>query len=184
MQVKSYTKGLALFLSPLDQFGDSVVWAFGSLLIVTLIVETSLDGLIGRTSITGDIVLAEGLDLAGRGPANIDLETDPNGATFVGVAAANVVGLLPYLETSTASVAAAFTAAFSMFVGLNLIAFAVKKIPLTSHAMPAGIPLVIAPFLIAIEIVSYAARGLSLGIRLFANMTAGHALLKILASFT
>jgi ATP synthase subunit 6 len=154
------------------------------LLIATLVIETALDGLVGRNSLTGDEVLADGLDMVGRGPANVDLETDPNGATFVGIAAANVAGLLPYLETSTASVAATFTAAFSMFIGLNLIAFAIKKIPLVSHAMPAGIPLVIAPFLIAIEIVSYAARGLSLGIRLFATMTAGHALLKILASFT
>lgn len=88
------------------------------------------------------------------------------------------------METSTASVAATFTAAFSMFVGINLIAFAVKKIPLTSHCLPSGIPLVIGPFLIAIEIVSYAARGLSRGIRRFANMTAGHALLKIRASAT
>jgi ATP synthase subunit 6 len=124
------------------------------------------------------------MDMIGRGPANIDLETDPNGATFVGIAAANVAGLLPYLETSTASVAATFTASFAMFVGLNLTAFAIKKINLTSHAMPAGIPLIIAPFLIAIEIISYGARGLSLGIRLFANMTAGHSLMKILASFT
>lgn len=147
-------------------------------------IENVLDGLVGRNSLTGDEVISEILDTVGRGPANIDLDTDPNAATFVGIAAANVAGLLPYVETSTASVAATFTAAFSMFVGINIIAFATKKIPLSSHALPAGIPLVIGPFLIAIEIVSYAARGRSLGIRLFATMTAGHARLKILASFT
>jgi len=140
--------------------------------------------MLGRNSLTGDEVVSEVLDTVGRGPANIDLDTDPNGAMFVGIAAANVAGLLPYVETSTASVAATFTASFSMFLGLNLVAFAIKKIPLASHTLPAGIPLVIGPFLVAIEIVSYAARALSLGIRLFANMTAGHALLKILASFT
>lgn len=184
LQTNSF-KGVGLFVaSPLDQFGDSLFWGIGTLLIATLVIETFLDGIVGRNSLTADEVVSDALDTVGRGPANIDLETDPNGATFVGIAAANVAGLMPYLETSTASVAATFTAAFAMFVGLNLIAFAIKKIPLTSHAMPAGIPLVIGPFLIAIEIVSYAARGLSLGIRLFANMTAGHALLKILASFT
>jgi len=154
------------------------------LLIATIVIETFFDGLAGRNSITADEVVSDIFDVVGRGPANVDLDTDPNGATFAGIAAANVVGLLPYLETSTASVAATFTAAFSMFVGINIIAFAIKKIPLTSHAMPAGVPLVIGPFLIGIEIVSYLARGLSLGIRLFANMTAGHALMKILASFT
>ena len=152
-------------------------------MISTLVIENVLDGFVGRNSLTGDEVVSELLDTVGRGPANIDLDTDPNGATFVGIAAANVAGLLPYVETSTASVAATFTAAFSMFIGINIIAFAVKKMPLSSHALPAGIPLVIAPFLTLIEIVSYAARALSLGIRLFANMTAGHALLKILASF-
>lgn len=156
----------------------------GTLLVSTLIVENLLDGLAGRNSLTGDEVLSEILDTVGRGPANIDLDTDPNAATFLGIAAANVAGLLPYVETSTASVAATFTAAFAMFVGINLIAFSVKKIPLVSHALPSGIPLVIGPFRILIEIVSYAARGRSLGIRLFANMTAGHARLKILGSFT
>jgi ATP synthase subunit 6 len=152
--------------------------------VSTLIVENVLDGFVGRNSLTGDEVRSEIRDTVGRGPANIDLDTDPNAATFIGIAAATVAGLLPYVETSTASVAATFTAAFSMFVGINIIAFAVKKIPLSSHALPAGIPLIIGPFLIAIEIVSYAARGLSLGIRLFANMTAGPALRKILAAFT
>lgn len=183
LQLHSFKSG-ALILSPLDQFGDSVFWVFGTLLIATLIVENLLDGFVGRDSLTGDEIFSEVMDTVGRGPANIDLDTDPNGATFVGIAAANVAGLLPYVETSTASVAATFTAAFSMFAGINIIAFAVKKIPLVSHALPAGIPLVIGPFLIAIEIVSYLARGLSLGIRLFATMTAGHAPLKILASFT
>jgi ATP synthase subunit 6 len=182
-QVHSF-KYVALIMSPLDQFGDSLFWVFGTLLVSTLIIENVLDGLIGRNSLTGDEVFSEILDTVGRGPANIDLDTDPNASTFVGIAAANVAGLLPYVETSTASVAATFTAAFSMFIGINLIAFTIKKINLTSHALPAGIPLAIGPFLILIEIVSYAARGLSLGIRLFANMTAGHALLKILASFT
>jgi len=149
-------------------------------MVATLLIETVADGLVGRNSLTADEVVADALDTVGRGPANIDLETDPNGATFVGIAAANVTGLLPYLETSSASVVATFTASFAMFTGLNIVAFAIKKIPLVSHAMPAGIPLVIGPFLIAIEIVSYLARGLSLGIRLFANMTAGHALMKIL----
>jgi ATP synthase subunit 6 len=183
LQIKSFKFGLVI-LSPLDQFGDSLFWVFGTLLLSTLVIENVFDGLFGRNSLTGDEIFSEILDTVGRGPANIDLDTDPNASTFVGIAAANVAGLLPYVETSTASVAATFTAAFSMFAGINIIAFAIKKVPLSSHALPSGIPLAIGPFLIIIEIVSYMARGLSLGIRLFANMTAGHALLKILASFT
>ena len=50
--------------------------------------------------------------------------------------------------------------------------------------LPSGTPIVIVPFLIIIEIISYFARVFSLGIRLFANMMAGHTLLKILCSYT
>jgi len=156
---------------------------FNTLFILTFLVENLLDGFVSQTSLTGRELVSDTLDTIGKGPANIDIDIDPNSATFVGIAAANIIGLFPYIETSTASVIAAFTAAFSMFIGVNLIAFAIKKLPLISHTLPTGIPLIIGPFLIIIEIVSYLARGLSLGIRLFANMTAGHALLKILISF-
>jgi len=50
--------------------------------------------------------------------------------------------------------------------------------------MPSGVPLIIAPFLTAVEAISYVARVLSLSIRLFANMMSGHALLKILIGFS
>lgn len=50
--------------------------------------------------------------------------------------------------------------------------------------MPAGAPVILAPLLIFIELVSYIARIFSLSIRLFANMMSGHALLKILIGFS
>jgi F0F1-type ATP synthase membrane subunit a len=49
--------------------------------------------------------------------------------------------------------------------------------------LPSGVPLVMAPFLILLELISYIARVFSLSIRLFANMMSGHALLKILIGF-
>jgi F0F1-type ATP synthase membrane subunit a len=50
--------------------------------------------------------------------------------------------------------------------------------------LPGGVPLMIVPFLIVIEVVSYIAKVFSLSIRLFANMMSGHALLKILIGFS
>jgi len=50
--------------------------------------------------------------------------------------------------------------------------------------MPNGAPMVLAPFLVVIELVSYAAKAITLGVRLAANLTAGHLLFPILAGFT
>ena len=52
-----------------------------------------------------------------------------------------------------------------------------------NHFLPNGAPLIITPFIILIELISNFSRIISLAVRLFANMTSGHALLKILASF-
>ena len=58
-----------------------------------------------------------------------------------------------------------------------------KKVHFFSHFVPEGCPLALAPLLSLIELVSYTARAGSLGIRLFANIVAGHALLNILSTF-
>jgi F0F1-type ATP synthase membrane subunit a len=50
--------------------------------------------------------------------------------------------------------------------------------------MPAGSPMALAPFLVIIELISYSAKALTLGVRLAANLTAGHLLFAILAGFT
>jgi F-type H+-transporting ATPase subunit a len=52
-----------------------------------------------------------------------------------------------------------------------------------NHFIPNGSPILITPFIIAIELISNLSRIISLSVRLFANMTSGHALLKILAGF-
>jgi F0F1-type ATP synthase membrane subunit a len=62
-------------------------------------------------------------------------------------------------------------------------AFYNNKISMFNHFLPNGSPLLITPFIIAIELISNLSRIVSLAVRLFANMTSGHALLKILASF-
>ena len=54
---------------------------------------------------------------------------------------------------------------------------------LISFLLPPGAPLALAPFLVVIELVSYSFRAISLGVRLFANMMAGHTLVKILSGF-
>jgi F-type H+-transporting ATPase subunit a len=69
-----------------------------------------------------------------------------------------------------------------MFV-VTLTGFALHNIRYMSVLYPTGTPVVMAPFIIMIEFISYMARAVSLGMRLFANMFSGHSLVKILMSF-
>lgn len=96
---------------------------------------------------------------------------------------ANFSGLIPYSQTATSQMV--FALALSMITMFTVWshAFYDNKIAMLNHFLPSGSPLVITPFIILIELVSNISRIISLAVRLFANMTSGHALLKILASF-
>jgi F-type H+-transporting ATPase subunit a len=103
---------------------------------------------------------------------------------FTTIFICNFAGLFPYSQTITAQIA--FTFAFSMLIILTIWfnSFFANKILIFNHFLPNGSPLVIIPFIILIELVSNLSRIISLAVRLFANITSGHALLKILAGFT
>ena len=72
---------------------------------------------------------------------------------------------------------------FSIFIGITIVGFQRNGLHFLSFLLPAGVPLPLAPFLVLLELISYCFRALSLGIRLFANMMAGHSLVKILSGF-
>jgi len=97
---------------------------------------------------------------------------------------ANLVGLLPYSFTITSSFIVTLFISLTHFVGVNTIGASQHGWELNNLFLPSGAPLLIVPFLVFIEAVSYIARVLSLSIRLFANMMSGHALLKILIGFS
>jgi len=96
---------------------------------------------------------------------------------------ANFSGLIPYSQTATSQMVFALALSLITMFTIWLHAFYDNKIAMLNHFLPSGSPLVITPFIIIIEIVSNISRIISLAVRLFANMTSGHALLKILASF-
>ncbi len=103
---------------------------------------------------------------------------------FIFILVSNLVGLIPYSFTATSSFVITFFLALSYFIGINIIGIFEHKWHIANLALPGGVPLLIAPFLILIELVSYFAKVFSLSIRLFANMMSGHALLKILIGFS
>ena len=102
---------------------------------------------------------------------------------FMFVLFGNLLGMVPYSFTFTSHIVVTFTMAAVIFVGVTLIALAKHKMHFFSFFMPPGVPLLMAPLLIPIEIISYLSRPISLSVRLFANMLAGHTLLKVFAGF-
>jgi ATP synthase subunit 6 len=91
--------------------------------------------------------------------------------------------MLPGLETSTSDASLTFFFSIATMVTLIIIGFSLHNIRYFAILFPTGTPLAMTPFIILIEFVSYMARAVSLGMRLFANMFAGHSLMKILMSF-
>lgn len=99
------------------------------------------------------------------------------------ILASNFLGLLPYGFTITSHIIFTLTIALSIFIGITLINIVNNQIGFLNLFVPSGVPKLLLPFLVTIEIVSYLIRPFSLAVRLFANMLAGHTPLSIMASF-
>jgi len=95
----------------------------------------------------------------------------------------NVLGLIPYAFTFTSHIVVTFVLAAVVFLGVTLLAIIIHKHKFLGFFLPPGVPLWMAPILVPIEIVSYLARPISLAVRLFANMLAGHAILHVFGTF-
>ena len=102
---------------------------------------------------------------------------------FLFVLFGNLFGMLPYSFTFTSHIIVTFSLAMVVFLGVTVIALVKHKLHFFSFFMPPGVPLYMAPLLIPIEIISYLSRPISLSVRLFANMLAGHTLMKVFAGF-
>nr|YP_010726706.1 ATP synthase F0 subunit a [Cystoclonium purpureum f. stellatum]WDY85193.1 ATP synthase F0 subunit a [Cystoclonium purpureum f. stellatum] len=95
----------------------------------------------------------------------------------------NLIGMVPYSFTVTSHIIFTFGLALSIFIGINIIGIQTHGLRFFSLFLPRGVPLGIIPLLITIEFLSYIVKVFTLSIRLFANMTSGHTLLKIIAGF-
>nr|YP_008816075.1 ATP synthase F0 subunit 6 [Entransia fimbriata]AGZ90282.1 ATP synthase F0 subunit 6 [Entransia fimbriata] len=104
-------------------------------------------------------------------------------AIFTFLLFSNLIGMIPYSFTVTSHFIVTFGLALSIFIGITIVGFQTHGLHFFSFLLPQGVPLVLAPFLVVLELISYCFRALSLGIRLFANMMAGHSLVKILSGF-
>jgi len=94
-----------------------------------------------------------------------------------------MVGMLPYSFTVTSHIIVTFVLAAIVFVGVTVIGFIKHGLKYLELFVPKGVPVVLLPLIVVIEIISYLSRPVSLSVRLFANMMAGHTMLKVFGGF-
>ncbi len=102
---------------------------------------------------------------------------------FVFILLCNLLGLVPYSFTVTSHIVVTFALAAVVFVGVTIIALVRHGFRFFAFFVPPGLPVVLAPLLVPIEVISYLARPVTLSLRLFANMMAGHTMLKVFGGF-
>jgi len=102
---------------------------------------------------------------------------------FVFVLGCNLAGILPYSFTVTSHIVVNFAMALFIFAGVTLIGFFKNGAGYLRLFVPAGVPWWLLWLIAIIEVISYCVRPFSLSIRLFANMMAGHIMLKVFAGF-
>jgi F-type H+-transporting ATPase subunit a len=102
---------------------------------------------------------------------------------FLFLLIANLNGNIPYGFAITTSAIVALGLSFVIFLGVTILGLQTHGLHFFAYFIPSGTPLALVPMLILIELISYIARSVSLGVRLFSNMVAGHTLLKILSTF-
>jgi F-type H+-transporting ATPase subunit a len=102
---------------------------------------------------------------------------------FMFILFGNMLGLLPYAFTFTSHIAVTFALAVVVILLVTIVAIAIHGTKFFGYFFPEGAPKALAPLIVPIEVISYLSRPVSLSVRLFANMVAGHVMLKVFATF-
>ncbi len=102
---------------------------------------------------------------------------------FMFVLAANLLGLFPYFFTITSHIIVTFALAMLVIGIVVVYGFYKHGLGFLKLFVPSGVPMVLMPLVVGIEVISFLSRPISLSVRLFANMLAGHITLKVFAGF-
>ena len=102
---------------------------------------------------------------------------------FMFVLLCNMVGMLPYSFTVTSHIIVTLIMAIFIFIAVTVIGFIKHGFKYLKILVPSGVPTLLLPLITVIEIISYLSRPVSLSVRLFANMMAGHTMLKVFGGF-
>lgn len=104
-------------------------------------------------------------------------------ALFMFILFANVLGLIPFFFTTTSHIIVTFALAMSVMTTVLIVGFWKNGFKFLKLFVPSGVPIYILPLVILLEVISFVSRPFSHGIRLWANMLAGHIMLKLFAGF-
>ena len=102
---------------------------------------------------------------------------------FLFIFAANMIGMFPYFFTPTSQIIVTATMALMVFFTVLVVGFAKNGLKFLKLFVPSGVPGYILPFVVLIEVISFFSRPLSHAVRLWANILAGHLVLKVFAGF-
>nr|AFY64198.1 ATP synthase F0 subunit 6 [Loxechinus albus] len=116
--------------------------------------------------------------------------TSPNTAPWAGlitsvfiiILSANVLGLFPYAFTATSHISLTYSLGFPIWMAVNILGFYLAFNSRLSHLVPQGTPSALIPLMVWIETLSLFAQPIALGLRLAANLTAGHLLIFLLST--
>lgn len=182
------TRIVPIRLGELDlSFTNSALWMVAAVVLVTLLLTFSMRGralVPTRSQSIGEILyefianmLRDNVGTAGRPyfPFVFSL--------FMFILFGNLLGLIPGSFTFTSHLIVTFGLAIVVFIGATIIGFVHHGAKFLTFLTPHGAPLWTLPIIIPIELVSYLSRPVSLSVRLFANMTVGHLMLKVIAGF-
>ena len=102
---------------------------------------------------------------------------------FMFILFGNMLGMIPYSFTFASHIIVTFAMAIMVFIGVTILGFVKHGLHFLTFFVPPGVSVVLWPLMIPIELISYLSRPISLSVRLFANLTAGHTMLKVFAGF-
>ena len=104
-------------------------------------------------------------------------------ALFLFILIGNLLGVFPYFFTFTSHIAVTLALTLAVVVMTTVVGLYIHKLHFFSYFVPHGVPKALLPLLVPIEILSYLSRLISLSVRLFANMMAGHVMLEVFGAF-
>nr|YP_010042765.1 ATP synthase F0 subunit 6 [Iconaster longimanus]QPC56400.1 ATP synthase F0 subunit 6 [Iconaster longimanus] len=117
-------------------------------------------------------------------------QTNPNSApwipsltsVFIFIFSINILGLLPYAFTTTSHISITYSIGIPFWMSVNILGFYLAFENRLSHIVPQGTPSPLIPLMVIIETLSLFAQPIALGLRLAANLTAGHLLIYLLST--
>jgi len=102
---------------------------------------------------------------------------------FLFILVGNLLGVFPYFFTFTSHIAVTLALTLAVVIMTTLVGLIIHKLHFFSYFVPQGVPKALLPLLVPIEVLSYLSRVISLSVRLFANMMAGHVMLEVFGAF-